>query len=93
MELFSTLKTEICWKYSFQKLTQFSQGNNVLDAAASNIDVILWRDTCVSLTQMNRPIGANRVHLHLETLELQKIFLSKTNSAFTGKQCARCSCF
>jgi hypothetical protein len=25
-------------EYSFQKLTQFSQGNNVLDAAASNID-------------------------------------------------------
>jgi hypothetical protein len=26
-------------KYSFQKLTQFSQKNNALDAAASNIDV------------------------------------------------------
>jgi hypothetical protein len=25
-------------KYSFEDLTQFSQGNNVIDAAASNID-------------------------------------------------------
>ena len=27
--------------YSFEKLTQFSQENNVLDAAASNIDLLL----------------------------------------------------
>jgi hypothetical protein len=29
-------------------------GNNVLDAAASNIDGFLWRDTCVSSNQLNR---------------------------------------
>jgi hypothetical protein len=40
-----TLKTMICRKYSFQKLTQFSQ-----DAADSNRDGFLWRDTCVSST-------------------------------------------
>jgi hypothetical protein len=33
-ELFSNLKILICRMYSFQKLTQFSQGNNVLDAPA-----------------------------------------------------------
>jgi hypothetical protein len=55
-ERFSTLKTMICRKYSFQKLTQFSQANNVLGAAASNIVGFLWRDTCVSSTQLNRPI-------------------------------------
>jgi hypothetical protein len=34
-ELFSTLKTMIFRKYFFQKLTQISLGNNVVDAAAS----------------------------------------------------------
>jgi hypothetical protein len=55
-ELFSTLKTMICRKYSFQKLNEFSQGNNVPDVPASNSDGFLWRDTCVSSTQLNRPI-------------------------------------
>jgi hypothetical protein len=32
-------------QYSFQKLTQFSLGNNVLDAPISNIDGFLSRDT------------------------------------------------
>jgi hypothetical protein len=31
----------MCEEGSFQKLTQFSHGNNVLDAAASNIDGFL----------------------------------------------------
>jgi hypothetical protein len=35
-------------KYSFQKLTQLSQGNNVLDAHASNTDGFILRDICVS---------------------------------------------
>jgi hypothetical protein len=30
--------------------------NNVQDAASSNIDVFLWRDTHVSSTQLNRPL-------------------------------------
>jgi hypothetical protein len=34
----------------------------VLDAATSNIDGFLWRDTCVSSTQLNRPIW-NKVSL------------------------------
>jgi hypothetical protein len=37
-EPFSTLKTMICKRYSFQQVTQFSLGNNVLDAPASNSD-------------------------------------------------------
>jgi hypothetical protein len=28
----------------------------VLDGPVSNIDGFLWRDTCVSSTQLNRPI-------------------------------------
>jgi hypothetical protein len=34
-------------KYSFEKLIQFSQGNNVLDAPTSNPNGSLSRDTCV----------------------------------------------
>jgi hypothetical protein len=49
-EHFTTLKTLRCRKYSIQKLTQFLYGNNVLDAAVSNIDGFLWRDTRVSST-------------------------------------------
>jgi hypothetical protein len=57
---FSTLRTRIWRKYSFHKLTQFSQGNKGQDAAASNKDDYLWRDTCVSLTQLNMPIWNKR---------------------------------
>jgi hypothetical protein len=52
----STLKTVKSRNFSFQKLTLFSQGNNVLDAAASNIHGFLWRESEVSSTQLNRPI-------------------------------------
>jgi hypothetical protein len=46
----------VIWrKYSLHKLTHFSQGNNVVDAAAFNIDVFLWRAINVSSTQLNRP--------------------------------------
>jgi hypothetical protein len=43
-------------QYSFQKLTQFSQENTVLDALPSNIDIFISRGTCVSSTQLSRPI-------------------------------------
>jgi hypothetical protein len=33
----STLKHISCKKYSFQNINQFSQGNNMLNAAASNL--------------------------------------------------------
>jgi hypothetical protein len=55
-ELFFTLNQLCCRKYFCQKLMQFSQENNVLDAAASNKDSFLWRDICVSSTQMKRHI-------------------------------------
>jgi hypothetical protein len=38
------------------KLTQFSQGNNVLDANVSNTHAFLSRDTGFSSIQQNRPI-------------------------------------
>jgi hypothetical protein len=39
-----------------QKLTQFSQGNNVLGITASNTHGFVSRGTCVPSTQLNRPI-------------------------------------
>jgi hypothetical protein len=44
----STLINLSCRKYSFEKLTQFLHGNNVLDASASNTDFFFPRDTYVS---------------------------------------------
>jgi hypothetical protein len=54
-EPMSTMKHISCRKYSFQKLTPFSQGNNVQDGSVSNTHGFLWRDTCVSASQLNRP--------------------------------------
>jgi hypothetical protein len=53
---FSTFKSLIYRKYPFEKLTEVSQGKNVLDATASMTNAFLWRGTCVSSTQLNRPI-------------------------------------
>jgi hypothetical protein len=39
-----------------EKLAQFSQGSNVLDAPASHTDGCLWRIAWVSTTQLNKPI-------------------------------------
>jgi hypothetical protein len=52
----STLKDLSGKKYSFQKLTQFLLGNNVLYASASNTDVILLRNTFVPSIDLNNPI-------------------------------------
>jgi hypothetical protein len=52
----STLKCLSLKKYSFQKLTKFSQWNNVLGAPASNIHGLLYRHTCVYSIPLNRPL-------------------------------------
>jgi hypothetical protein len=46
----STWNNQSCRKYYFQKLSQFSQGNNVVPAAASNIDGCFCNGTWVSST-------------------------------------------
>jgi hypothetical protein len=51
-ETFPTMKSMIHRKYSPRILTQFSQGNNVLDAAGSNADSFLGRDMCVPSTDL-----------------------------------------
>jgi hypothetical protein len=46
----------ICRKDSFEKVTQFSQVNKVVDAPDSNVDSCLWKVACVSSILLNRPI-------------------------------------
>jgi hypothetical protein len=83
-EPISTLKILRCRKYSFQKLTQFSQRNNVLNAPASNTDGFLSRDICVSSNSLDRYTWNKMCFLHVENPEFQKVFLSETNSILTG---------
>jgi hypothetical protein len=68
------------------KRTQFSQGNNVVDAAASNRDRFLSQDICVSSTQLKRPIWNNIAYLHLEKHKLQEVFFSKLTQFSQEKQ-------
>jgi hypothetical protein len=72
------LKTLTGRKYSFQKLTQFSKGNNVLGAEPSNIDGFLLRDTYVSSTHLNMPICNKMSDSSLFKDHIQDVFLSKT---------------
>jgi hypothetical protein len=71
-ESFSTLKTRVCRKYSSQKLKQFSQGTNVLDAPDSNIHGFLWRDTGVSSTQLSLPISKTESLSTFKNLSFRK---------------------
>jgi hypothetical protein len=61
-ETISTLKNLTCRKTTFQKLTTFTEGNNVIDTSDSNTDGFLQRYTCVSSTKLNRPIW-NKMNL------------------------------
>jgi hypothetical protein len=65
------------------ELSQFSQGNNVLDPTASNTDRVLSRDTCVSWNQLNRQIWIKESVSQTWTPKLQEVFLSKTSSILT----------
>jgi hypothetical protein len=72
------------------KLIQFSQGNNVIDAPASNADSCLWRDTCFLELSWIGLFGANTVYPHLEIPKFQEVFISKTLLILTWKQWSRC---
>ena len=63
-ELMYTMKQHSCRMSFYSKQTKFSEDINVLDVPASNMDGILSRDTCVSSTQLKRPI-CNKMSLSL----------------------------
>ena len=54
----STFKQLSSTQYSLQNLKRFSQRNNMVDAAASNIDAFLWRNSCVF--QANRSTSSKK---------------------------------
>jgi hypothetical protein len=59
------------------KTTHLSQGNNELEAPASNIDGFLSRDKCGSSTLLNRPIWKTMSLFQPRKHLLQKVYLSK----------------
>jgi hypothetical protein len=87
------LKNRRGWKFFFEKLSQFSQGNHVLVATASKRHVCLSRDTCVSSTELIRPIWNKMSLFHVKNYELQEVFVSRTIPVLTGNPCARCCSF
>jgi hypothetical protein len=82
----STLKKQCCRTYFFQKATQFSQGSNVLDMPASRPDGVLVSDTCVSLPKLDRSFCNKGSLSQTVNVNLQEVFLSKSNSAFSGEK-------
>jgi hypothetical protein len=84
----------LSWRiYSSQKLTQISQRNSGLDAAASNTDGFVWRDAYVSSTQLGRPTW-NKISFSPPW----KLWFSgnipfKNKSVLPRKECARCCSF
>jgi predicted acyl esterase len=60
-ESFSTLKTRIFWKQSYQKVTQFSMCNTALHVCASNTDNFL-QQIHVFLQGLS---GGNKAYLYL----------------------------
>jgi hypothetical protein len=78
------MKFLICRKYSCQKLTQFSQGNHVIDAAASNLGGFLWINTCVSSTLLNNLFGAYKPISTLKTIISRKHSFQKLTQFSRG---------
>jgi hypothetical protein len=89
----SPLKTLTGRKYSFQKLTHFLWGNNVLYAEPSTIHGFHQGIHNDSSTQLNRPISKILVFVTFGNPDSHEVIVSKTNSFLTGRQCARCSSF
>jgi hypothetical protein len=69
---------------SLQKLTQFSQGNNVLDAAHSNIHGFLFRDTCVSSPSKLAYLGQNEPFDTLKTIICRNYSFPKLTQFLQG---------
>jgi hypothetical protein len=92
---FLHLENCVCRKYSFKKLTEFSQRNQVVHAAANNTAVLFFFFSEIYVLRSLSWIGlsgTNEPYCNLKS-DLQKGLSLKTNSILTGKQVACCSCF
>jgi hypothetical protein len=83
-ENFFALKTLIGRKYSFQKLSKFSKGNNVLDALASDTNGFLLRTHVFLQLSWKCLLEMNIASLHLEKTMLLEVFLSKRTQFSQG---------
>jgi hypothetical protein len=63
---------------SVPKLTHFLQGNHVLDTAACYTDGLPFSDTCISSTEMNRPISKKERQHPPWNIQVSGAFPSKT---------------
>jgi hypothetical protein len=83
MELFCTkwcsshLKSLRSRQYSFHKLTQFSQENNVLDPPASYIQGFFTRDTLVHSLTWRSNFVQSSCSSHMKTLKVRQCFFQK----------------
>jgi hypothetical protein len=89
----SSLRTMICKKCSFQQVTQFSWGINVLQLHFLTGNVFFGEVHVFLQLSWIGLCWAIRPYHHLETPKLQEEFLSKINSIPTVVQCAGGYCF
>jgi hypothetical protein len=75
------------------KLTQFSEGDNAEDAAASIIDGCLWRDTCVSSPQLNRPIWSKKCLSPPRSTYFSRSISFKSSLSYHRETMCCCFCF
>jgi hypothetical protein len=77
--MFLTLENPEMQAELLSKLTQFSQGNNVLDPPASNIDRFLARETVFLPFTGMEIFCTDIMFLTAEYLEMSAVFTSKGN--------------
>jgi hypothetical protein len=73
------------------KLTHFSQGTHVLDTAACNTFGLLFSDTCISSTEMNRPISNKEREHPPRNIQVSGAFAFKNYLNSHREQCVQCS--
>jgi hypothetical protein len=81
---FSTLKTDL-QEIFLSKTNSILQENNVLDAAASNIDDFLWTDTCVSSPHLKRSLVQTEPIFTMKYLNCSKYTFQKLTQFSQGK--------
>jgi hypothetical protein len=71
-EPLSSLKQQSCRKDAFKNQPRISQGNNMLEAVASNIDGLLGELRVFLQLSLISLFGGKRLYVHFETCKLRK---------------------
>jgi hypothetical protein len=85
MRISSPWKLWFARRYSFKNLLDFHRNKKVIDTPASNRDGVHLRDTCVSSTQLNRPIWNKMTCIPGSNCDFWEVIHSKTTSILSGK--------